>query len=151
MPNDNNNNVSNLATVSPTAPITRRYDERDEAAFLQQQAEDAKKAMRQMLAAMRGTAKTAADVKAWTQAYPWQSVGAGAAAGFLASGFLPSFKGRADQTQANTHAASRSPLASFLHSSLLGVIRSALVSAITSAVFTSAQMAELEEDGRDGK
>jgi hypothetical protein len=150
MPNDNNNSVSNLATAPPIAPTTRRYDERDEAAFLQQQAEDAKKAMQQTFAAMRETAKTAADVKAWTQAYPWQSVGAGALVGFLASALLTSSKSRAD-SPSDTHASSRSPLVSFIHSSLLGVIRSAVISTITSAVFTSVQAAESDEEERSGE
>jgi ElaB/YqjD/DUF883 family membrane-anchored ribosome-binding protein len=148
MPNDNNTNVSNLATASPNALITRRYDERDEAVFLQQQADDAKKAMRNTLAAMRETAKTAADIKAWTQAYPWHAVGAGAATGFLAASLLPSFKGGAKQAQADTHGASRSPLVSFVNSSLLGVIRNVVISTITSALVVNAQAEESDEDDR---
>jgi hypothetical protein len=138
MPNDSNNNVSNLATASPTAPAIRRYNERDEAEFLRQQSQDAKKAIQQTLAAMRETAKTAADARAWTREYPWPSVGAAALGGLMASTLVPSFKGRTDQAQVDA-ASSRSSLASFVQSSLLGVIRSVVSSAIASAVYTQAQ------------
>ena len=116
----------------------QRYDERDEAAFLRQQAEDAKQAMKQTLADMRETAKTAADVQAWTQAHPWPSVGVGALAGFMASGLLPSGK-TTDRPR------SKSSLFSFVQSSLLGVIRNAAISAVTSALV--AQQVEPEDDG----
>jgi hypothetical protein len=116
----------------------QRYDARDEAAFLRQQAEDAKQAMQQTLADMRETAKTAADVQAWTQAHPWPAVGAGVLAGFMASGLLPSRK-TTDQPR------SKSPLMSFVQTSLLGALRNAAISAVTGALV--AQQVEPEDDG----
>ena len=116
----------------------QRYNERDEAAFLRQQAEDAKQAMQQTLAEMRETAKTAADVKAWTQAHPWPSVGASVLAGFMASGLLPSGK-------TNDQPSSKSSLLSFVKTNLFGVIRSAAISAVASAILD--QPEEPEPDG----
>lgn len=134
MPNDSNNNVSNLVTASPTAPVIRRYNEHDEAEFLRQQAQDAKKAIQQTLAVMRETAKTAADARAWTREYPWPSVGAAALGGFMASALLSSLRRRTDQARADAAPSTRSSLASFVQSSLFGVMRSVVISAIASAV-----------------
>jgi hypothetical protein len=131
--------------------MTQRYDERDEAVFLRQQAEDAKKAMQQTLAAMRETAKTVADAQALTQAYPWPSVGAGALAGFMASALLPSFKGQTDQVQSDAPTPSLPSLAAFVQSSLLGVIRNVVISAMTSAVYANAQAAEPDQDEPAGE
>jgi len=94
--------------------------------------------MQQTLVAMRETTKTAVDVQAWTQAYPWPSVGAGLFAGFMASALLPSGK-QADQPR------SRSALFAFIQTSLLGVIRSTVISTATSAFFSQPFEADLEQ------
>ncbi len=138
MPNDSNNSTYNLGAAPPAALTIQRHDERDEAAFLRRQAEEAKQAMQQTFAEMRETAKTAADVQAWTQAHPWPSVGAGVLAGFMASGLLPSRK-TTDQPS------SKSPLLSFVQTSLFGAIRSVAISAVTNAIL--AQPEEPEPNG----
>jgi len=51
--------------------------------FLTQQATDAKTAMQRTLADMQATVKEAADVRWWTQQYPWYAVGAAAVLGFV--------------------------------------------------------------------
>jgi hypothetical protein len=102
--------------------------------------------MQQTLAAMCETAKTVADVQAWTQAYPWQSVGTGALAGFIASALLPSFKGQTDEVQSGASTTSPSSLASFVQSSLLSVIRNVVISAITRAIDTPVQEPEPDQD-----
>jgi hypothetical protein len=151
MPNDSNNNVSNSVTASPTAPPIRRYNERDEAEFLRQQRQDAKKAIQQTRAAMRETTTTATDAWAWTRAYPWPSVGAAALGGLMASTLLPSLLGRTAPARADAAASSRSSLVSFVQSSLWGVIRSVVISTIASAVYVEAQPPAPDHDESAGE
>jgi ElaB/YqjD/DUF883 family membrane-anchored ribosome-binding protein len=61
----------------------QRYDAADEARFLRQQADDATNAIKQTLARMQETAKDAADVRWWTQRYPWYAVGSAGLLGFV--------------------------------------------------------------------
>ena len=68
----------------PTVPQkTHQYNTTDEGVFLTQQATDAKTAIQRTLADMQATVKEAADVRWWTQQYPWYAVGAAAAVGFV--------------------------------------------------------------------
>lgn len=53
--------------------------------FLTQQAADAKTAMRRTVADIKATAQEAADVRWWTQQYPWYAVGTAAVVGFVAA------------------------------------------------------------------
>ena len=53
--------------------------------FLRQQATDAKTAMRRTVADIKATAQEAADVRWWTQQYPWYAVGTAAVVGFVAA------------------------------------------------------------------
>src|SRR5919197_5779057 len=79
---------------SDTALLTelqkkRHYDTNDERVFLAQQAADAKTAMQHTVAAMQATAKEAANIRWWTQHYPWYAVGAAAVLGFMAATSVP--------------------------------------------------------------
>jgi hypothetical protein len=51
--------------------------------FLRQQAADAKTAMQRTVVDIGSTAKAAADVRWWTQQYPWYAVGAMAVIGLV--------------------------------------------------------------------
>jgi hypothetical protein len=128
--------------------MKQQYEVEDEATFLQQQAADAKVAMQRTLAAMQETAKSAADVRAWTQKYPWYAVGIATVAGFVAARTVLSPAHRQNsRAPTETPAASRSsPLSSVL-SWLWGMGRGMLISAIVSAV--SVNVAETEFKNRD--
>jgi hypothetical protein len=125
------------------------YNTKDEAAFLQQQATDAKVAIQQTLAEMQQTAKAAADVRWWTQQYPWIAVGAATVLGFVAVTVLS--RDGATPTQAAAappqQAAQPSLLAS-LFSPLFNMLRGAIVSAVVSSVMDKVQERELEQEQR---
>src|SRR5690242_10176945 len=75
---------------SDTALLTgsqtkRRYNTDDERVFLTQQAADAKTAIQHTVADMQATAKEAANIRWWTQHYPWYAVGAATVLGFVAA------------------------------------------------------------------
>lgn len=124
---------------------TRKYNTKNEGLFLQQQAADAKIAMQRTVAEMKVTAKEAADVRWWTQHYPWYAVGAAAVVGFVtAISVLPSSHRRI-QRQAAAVQASGARTSSFLSPlfvSLLEVAKSAVMSAIIGAIHTTDQQAE---------
>jgi hypothetical protein len=141
-----------LGATSPTGPQIRQYNTQDEATFLQQQAADARVAIQQTLTEMQETAKTAADVRRWTQQYPWIAVGAAAVLGFVASSALTRdgvTHSQADVTP-QPQAARPSLLASFL-SPLFPMLRNALVSALVSGVMDKAQEQELEQKVEEEK
>ncbi len=54
-----------------------------EAELLRQQADEARRAVAQAFNRIQDDLKASADVKAWACRYPWPTVGAAAAAGFL--------------------------------------------------------------------
>jgi hypothetical protein len=115
--------------------MEQRYDVADEAAFLQQQAADAKVAMQRTLAAMQETAKSVADVSAWTRMYPWYAVGAAAVAGFItATAVLSPPQRQRHGAHTETASASGSSLWSSVLSLLWGMGRGVLMSTIASAV-----------------
>jgi hypothetical protein len=123
--------------------MDQRYEAHDEATFLQQQAADAQVAMRQTLAAMQETVKSAADVGAWTREYPWYAVGVVAVAGFLTATTVLSPSHRQSHGS-RTEATSESP-SSFLSSVLSflwRVSRGMLLSTIVSAMSINAAHAE---------
>jgi hypothetical protein len=135
-----------LGITSPTGPQIRQYNTQDEATFLQQQAADARVAIQQTLAEMQETAKAAADVRRWTQQYPWIAVSAATVLGFVAVSALTRngvTHSQADVTPQH-QAAKPSLLASFL-SPLFPMLRNALVSALVSGVMDKAQEQELEQ------
>jgi hypothetical protein len=116
----------------PTELITLRYNPHDESIFLQQQAADAKLAMQQTLAELRETAQALSDIPAWTQQYPWLTVGAACAAGFATSMLLTSSRRQSDE--AREPASHASSLTSYLRSTLFTLLRSTLMGAVASAI-----------------
>jgi ABC-type Fe3+ transport system permease subunit len=130
-------------------PQTRTYDAKDEATFLQQQAADAKVAIQQTLAEMQETAKAAADVRWWTQQYPWIAVGAATVLGFVAVTFLTRDGTTPTAAETTPHRSAAKPsLLSSLLSPLFTTLRSALVSAVISGVMDKVQEQELEQEQR---
>ncbi|MGH2541424.1 MAG: hypothetical protein ACRDIB_01420 [Ardenticatenaceae bacterium] len=124
---------------------TRQYNTKDEGIFLQQQAADAKVAMQRTVAEMKVTAKEAADVHWWTQHYPWYAVGAAAVVGFVtATSVLPSSHRRIQRQDTAVQASvARSPsVLSPLFVSLLDMAKSAVMSAIIGAIYTTDQQTE---------
>lgn len=124
---------------------TRQYNAKNERIFLQQQAADAKVAMQRTMAEMKVTAKEVADVHWWTQHYPWYAVGAAAVVGFVtATSVLPSSHRRIQRQDAAVQAsvARSSSFLSPLFVSLLDMAKSAVMSAIIGAIYTTDQQAE---------
>jgi hypothetical protein len=84
MTNANANNRPHTATAwLSEPPQQRRYNTEDEGAFLAQQAADARMAMQHTLADMQATAAEVANVRWWTQHYPWYAVGTAAVLGYV--------------------------------------------------------------------
>jgi len=79
-----------------TAPDN--YGHLSEAEFLAQEAELAKTAIGSALAEMKSELAQAADIKLWTQHYPWLAVGAAAATGFTMAAIVQ--KGSATAAEA---------------------------------------------------
>jgi ElaB/YqjD/DUF883 family membrane-anchored ribosome-binding protein len=77
-------------TTKASAGSHKSEDARSESQFLADEATAARQAIEDTLARMRETLKDGADIRAWTERYPWATVGASAAAGFLvATALLP--------------------------------------------------------------
>jgi hypothetical protein len=116
----------------------QRYDNADEARFLRQQANDAQIAIKQTLAQMRETSKDAADVRWWTQRYPWCAVGGAGLLGFVVVSCLRASSGGQDRSSPQRHARESSPSSVFsgMFSSLLSIVRGVLISAIIGALQT---------------
>jgi hypothetical protein len=135
--------------MSPTVPQTRTYNTQDEATFLQQQAADAKVAMQRTLAEMQETAKAAADVRWWTQQYPWIAVGAATVLGFVAATVITKDGATPPAAEAAQHRpASKPSLLASLLSPLFTTLRGVLVSAAVSGVMDKVQERELEQEQR---
>jgi ElaB/YqjD/DUF883 family membrane-anchored ribosome-binding protein len=84
----NNVGSSNAPVSDTTSPTEPARQERRQATvsprdFLGQQADEAQAAMTATLAEMQESLKDAADLDAWARQYPWPTVGAAAALGFL--------------------------------------------------------------------
>jgi ElaB/YqjD/DUF883 family membrane-anchored ribosome-binding protein len=95
MPNDVTSKKHASATTSPIRP--RLNGKLPETEYLRMQAEDAQDAAAQTLRRMRKNLADAGDVRAWTRAYPWPSVGLAAALGFLAVRALAPARRRAEK------------------------------------------------------
>ncbi len=84
MTNASASSAPHTNTTLPTAILqSQRYNTDDEAVFLAQQAADAKIAMQRVIAEIKTSATAAADVRWWTQQYPWYAVGAATIIGFI--------------------------------------------------------------------
>jgi len=118
----------------------RHYDTTDEGVFLTQQAADAKAAMQRTLVDMQATVKEAADVRWWTQQYPWYAVGAAAAIGFITATqvLAPSDQGAPPAPPTQGQSAGRPSW----RSALFELVRTTLMGAITEALRASNQHSE---------
>jgi len=138
MTNVRASNTPHSDTALLTVPQkTRHYNTTDEGVFLTQQAADAKTAMQRTVADIKATAREVANVRWWTQQYPWYAVGAAAVVGFIAA------------TQVLAPADRHAPPALLVQrpaavrpswiSSLLEMVSSTLVSTIMEALRTHGQ------------
>ena len=129
---------------SDTALLTgpqkkQHYNTDDERVFLTQQAADAKTAIQHTVADMQATAKEVANVRWWTQQYPWYAVGAATVLGFVtATAVLTPADHR---TQPAPPAASQTAARSSWTASLFGMVRSVLMGIIADALNTKSQQA----------
>jgi len=110
----------------------QRYDKADETRFLRQQANDAQIAIKQTLAQMRKTSQDAADIRWWTQRYPWCAVGGAGLLGFVVVTCLSASARGQERSSPQRHARKSSPSSVFsgMFSSLWPLVRGLLVSAI---------------------
>jgi len=117
----------------------QHYNTDDERVFLAQQAADAKTAMQHTVADIQATAKEVANVRWWTQQYPWYAVGAATVLGFVAA---TAVLAPADhRTQPAPPAASRAAARSSWTASLFEMVRSVLMGVIADALHTQDQQA----------
>ena len=117
----------------------RHYNRDDERVFLAQQAADAKTAIQHTVADMQATAKEAANIRWWTQQYPWYAVGAATVLGFVAatSVLAPADHRPQPAPPATTQAATRPSWTA----SLFEMVRSTLMSIIVDALHPQGQQA----------
>ena len=163
--------VRSKEPASATMSRVRTQQQLDltESEYLQRQAEDARRAIGETLANMRATLKDAGDIKAWARQYPWPSVGAAAAIGFLAASVLaPGTKSNAksdslleriladDEIAARLKELStadsspRWPMLNSMFSSLLKNLGGTLQSALIAAIAASAQSASDNSASENG-
>jgi hypothetical protein len=117
--------------------------------FLTQQATDAKIAMQRTLADMQTTLKEAADVRWWTQQYPWYAVGAAAVAGFVtATQVLTPSDHRAPPAQAQSagHSSWISSLFELVRSTLMGAIMEGIRASTQPSGRTQAEQVQTHAD-----
>ena len=140
MTNASFSNVPHSDTTLLTAPQKKRHsDTKDERVFLAQQAADAKTALQRTMADMQVTAKEAANIRWWTQQYPWYAVGAAAVLGFVAA---TSVLAPADhQSPAAPLAVSQTAARSSWTAPLFGMIRSLVMGVMADALHTKGQQA----------
>jgi ElaB/YqjD/DUF883 family membrane-anchored ribosome-binding protein len=138
MTNASSSNRQPSDTALLTGPQKKRhYDTNDERVFLAQQAADAKTAMQHTVADIQATAKEVANVRWWTQQYPWYAVGAAAVLGFVAA---TSVLAPADhQPRPAPPAASQAAARPSWAASLFEMVRSTLMSIIVDALHTQSQ------------
>jgi hypothetical protein len=87
MHDDTENSERASDTTPPNKPPRAKASE---AEYLAREADDARGAISHTLDQMRASLKDAGDVRAWARTYPWTTLGAAAAAGFLvASALVP--------------------------------------------------------------
>lgn len=132
MTNANANNRPPTATAWLSEPPPRQYNTEDERAFLAQQAADAHTAMQHTLADIQATAVEVANVRWWTQHYPWYAVGTAAVLGYVVTAAVvaPSAPQPQPAQPSARQAAARpswtTALFAMARETLLGVLREAL-------------------------
>jgi ElaB/YqjD/DUF883 family membrane-anchored ribosome-binding protein len=140
MTNASSSNMQHSDTALLTEPQKKRhYDTNDERVFLAQQAADAKTAMQHTVADMQATAKEVANIRWWTQQYPWYAVGTAAVLGFVAA---TSVLAPADnRSRPAPPAASQAAARPSWTASLFEMIRSMLMGIIADALHTKGRQA----------
>jgi ElaB/YqjD/DUF883 family membrane-anchored ribosome-binding protein len=164
------NYADNKRPDSATTSESKPADNTRETEFLDRQVVDARAAIDQTLARMRETLKQANDLKGWAREYPWATVGAAAAAGFLAAKLLAPRRHRSDEPSTLLHrvladdeiAARLRELADSTHDEkprrlgslastvmkmLAGTLESAIVAAVTAQVQSAANPQPPEPQG----
>jgi ElaB/YqjD/DUF883 family membrane-anchored ribosome-binding protein len=116
----------------------RHYNTDDERVFLAQQAADAKTAMQHTVADMQTTAKEVANIRWWTQQYPWYAVGAATVLGFLAT---TSVLAPADHRTQPAPPAARPAARPSWMAALIDMVRSMLMGIIADALHAQGQQA----------
>lgn len=140
MTNASASSVPHTNTTLPTTLLqSQRYNTDDEAVFLAQQAADAKIAMQRTIAEIKVSATAAADVRWWTQQYPWYAVGAAAIVGFIGIGKVLA-PAPPPQPVVTAPAASSSWL-----TPLFEMLRTTIMSAIIGAVHASGEKTGVQE------
>jgi hypothetical protein len=97
MQDDTKNNADASDTTPPDKPPRNGLNE---AEYLAREAGDAKDAIARTLDEMRASLKAAGDVRAWARTYPWTTLGAAAATGFLVAAALAPSRRRRDKEDA---------------------------------------------------
>jgi ElaB/YqjD/DUF883 family membrane-anchored ribosome-binding protein len=127
---------------SDTALLTGLQKKRDSntnttRAFLAQQAADAKTAIQHTVTDIQATTKEVADVRWWTQQYPWYAVGTAAVLGFVATTavLVPSDHRTPSAPPATPRAAARPSW----RASLYGIARDMLMGVILDALHAKGQ------------
>ena len=140
MTNASSSNRRHSDTALPTGPQKKRhYNTDDERVFLTQQAADAKTALQRTVADMQATAKEAANIRWWTQQYPWYAVGAVTVLGFVAAASVP---GSADhRPRPAPPAASQAAARPSWTASLFETMRSMLMGILVDALHNKGQQA----------
>ena len=144
MTNASSSNMQHSDTALLTGPQKKQhYNTDDERVFLAQQAADAKTAIQHTMADMQATAKEVANVRWWTQQYPWYAVGAATVLGFIAAA---SVLAPADhRTQPAPPAARRAAARPSWTASLFEMVSGMLMSIITDALHTRGQQSKQEQ------
>ena len=115
----------------------RHYDTNDARVFLAQQAADATTAIQHTVADMQATAKEVANIRWWTQHYPWYAVGAATVLGFMAA---TAVRAPADHhPQPAPPAASQAAARSSWTASLFAMVRRMLMGILADALHPKSQ------------
>jgi ElaB/YqjD/DUF883 family membrane-anchored ribosome-binding protein len=140
MTNASSSNRTHSGTALLTEPQKKqRYNTNNERAFLAQQAADAKTAMQHTMAEMQATAKEVANVRWWTQQYPWYAVGAATMLGFIAATSVLAPANH--RPQPAPPAASQAAARPSWTASLFDMVRSMLMGIIADALHPKGQQA----------
>ena len=116
----------------PESLQQRPYNTADAHVFLVQQATDAQTAIHQTLTEMQATAREVANVRWWTQHYPWSAVGAAAVFGYVVTAAVlappapPPPPGLPAARQAAARPAWTASLFALVRTLVLGILRDAL-------------------------
>src|SRR5262245_31151178 len=132
MTNGNASNRSHTDTVWLTGPPQQRqYNTNDARTFLAQQASDANTAIQHTLVDMRATAMEVANVRWWTQHYPWYAVGTAAVLGYVVTAAVlappaPRQQPAPPARQVAARSSWTAALVAMGRETLLGILREAL-------------------------